>query len=292
MRILIFGANGMLGHKLYQRLSERFDVFGTIRSEFVAVERFQIFSPESIIENIEVDDISRIERAIDIAMPDCVVNAIGVIKQAPEMADSLATLTVNSVFPVRLQILAERHGFRLITISTDCVFTGRKGNYNESDIPDATDLYGVSKLLGEVGGERSITIRTSLIGRELGTSQSIVEWFLSNRGGQVKGFSRAIYSGFPTIVFADIVADLIKNHSELTGIWHIASDPISKLDLLTLLNKYFDAVIDVVPDDSVVIDRSLDSTRFRNAAGFAPDPWKAMIARMAADPTPYDKWRT
>lgn len=292
MRVLIFGANGMLGHKLYQRLSERFDVFGTIRSEFVAVERFQIFSSESIIENVEVDDISRIERAIDIAMPDCVVNAIGVIKQAPEMADPLATLTVNSVFPVRLQMLAERHGFGLITISTDCIFAGRKGNYSEADIPDATDLYGVSKFLGEVGGENALTVRTSLIGRELGTSQSIVEWFIGNRGGRVKGFPRAIYSGFPTVVFADVIADLVENHRELNGVWNITSEPISKLDLLVLLNRYFDANVEITPDDSVVIDRSLDPTRFRNAIGFVPEPWDAMIARMAADPTPYDKWRT
>jgi dTDP-4-dehydrorhamnose reductase len=291
MRVLIFGASGMLGHKLYQELGKQFDVFATVRSGFNAVEPFGLFDRSSIIENIDIADTSSIRQAIETVRPDCVINAVGIIKQVPSSKDVIQTLTINSIFPHRLADLSADLGFRLITISTDCVFDGTKGNYAESDTPDARDLYGLSKLLGELTGGNSLTIRTSIIGRELGTHHSIVEWFLANRGQTVKGYTNAIYSGFPTIVMAGIISDIIAHHPSLSGLYHMSSDPISKFDLLGLINERFGAGIVIVPYDEYVIDRSLDSSRFRAAAGFAPASWPNMIDRMAADPTPYDSWR-
>lgn len=290
MRILVFGANGMLGHKLYQSFSQRFDVYGTIRGDFGTVLKYGIFDPDRIIQNVEAFDRTSIKHAIETVKPDCVINAIGVIKQLPTSKDVIQTLSINSIFPHILAELSLEFGFRLITISTDCVFDGTKGKYSETDAPDARDLYGLSKLLGEITANGALTIRTSIIGRELETGHSIVEWFLHNRGGSVKGFTKAIYTGFPTVIFADILTDVIANRNDLTGVWHISSDPISKHDLLNLLDESYKTNITVEPSEAVVIDRSLDSSRFRSKTGFEPAPWKEMVAAMASDPTPYGSW--
>ena len=201
MRILIFGGAGMLGHKLTQTLGRDFDAWTTLRGPFEAVRRYKLFDEARTIEDIQVDDERRIRQVIEMVRPEVVINAVGIIKQLPTSKDVITTLNVNSIFPNRLAQLSQEYAFRLICISTDCVFNGTKGNYSEVDIPDAADLYGKSKSLGEVTGGNCLTIRSSIIGRELGTSHSLVEWFIGNRGKRVKGFAGAVYSGFPTVVF-------------------------------------------------------------------------------------------
>lgn len=288
MKVLITGGTGMLGHKLYQRLSAGFEVFATIRGPFESVERFGIFQRDSTIENIDLSDDSEVRRAVEFVRPDVLINAAGVIKQRPSSKDVVTTLSINSILPHRLAALGQEYGFRTIVISTDCVFSGAKGNYSETDEPDAKDLYGISKRLGELTGEDCLTLRTSIIGRELQTGHSLVEWFLSNRGGSVKGFTRAIYSGFPTVVFADIISNLLVNFPQLSGIYHVSSDPIDKCTLLELVNAAFGAKVQIEPDDTFVIDRSLDSSKFRHEASFEPLAWDKMIKLMASDTTPYE----
>jgi dTDP-4-dehydrorhamnose reductase len=291
LRVLIIGASGMLGHKLAGRLQDRFDLYTTIRASVEPMERSGIFRRDRMIEGVNVENPADLVRAFERARPDVVLNAAGVIKQVPNSRDVITTLTVNSILPHRLEQMSSEFGFRLLSISTDCVFSGEKGNYSEADQPDAFDVYGRSKILGEVDNKNCLTIRTSLIGRELSTTHGLLEWFLSNRGGRVNGFARAIFSGFPTIVFADIIADLLLDHPELHGLYHISSDPIDKFSLLSLINAAYDAQVQIVRDDSFVLDRSLDSTKFREATGFTPDNWEQMIDRMASDPMPYDDLR-
>ena len=290
-KVLIIGGKGMLGHKLVQVLGEKLDVWTTIHGRFDEVERFGIFDRDRTLENVDVTDIETIRGVIKVAKPDVVINAVGVIKQLPASREVVRTLLVNSIFPHRLAELSAEFGFRLIHISTDCVFNGEVGNYNEDDVPNALDLYGQSKHLGEVAGDNCLTLRTSIIGRELAGGHSLVEWFLSNRGKTVRGFVNAIYSGFPTVVFADIISSLITEHAGLHGLYHVSSEPVDKFRLLTLVNEYYGAGIMIEPFDEFRIDRSLDSTRFREAAGFEPPSWESMIERMANDPTPYDKIR-
>lgn len=291
MRVLIFGAGGMLGHKLYQRLKTDFEVSATIRAGFDSIKRFDLFDENSIIENVDVTDLDSIHTAVEKTKPDVVINAAGVVKQLPEFQHVIKTLSINSVFPQRLADLAGEYTFRLITVSTDCVFSGNKGNYNEADVADAQDLYGISKLLGEVKGNNCLTIRTSIIGRELASAHSLVEWFLTNRGNIVKGYLNAIYSGFPTNVLAEIISDIIRNHAGLHGIYHVSSEPINKFVLLGLLNKYYKADVVIEPFEDFIIDRSLDSSAFRQTTGFSPLGWEHMIEQMAADPTPYETWK-
>src|SRR5215207_3294427 len=230
MRVLVFGAGGMLGHKLIQVLQRDHEVFGTVRGRLDQIEGFGIFPEQRVVENVAVEDHESVRSTVDAIRPDVVINAVGIIKQLPDSKNVITTLTVNSIFPHQLAALGEELGFRLITVSTDCVFSGSRGNYSEDDVPDAADLYGKSKNLGEVVGENCLTLRTSIIGHELDSAHSLVDWFLSNRGGSVKGYANAIYSGFPTITFVGIIDNLIRNHPQLSGLYHVWSEPINKFD--------------------------------------------------------------
>ena len=291
MRILVLGGTGMLGHKLVQCWQEEFDVWTTIRSDFASCERFGIFKRDRTIDSLSVLDTAALEAAVERVAPNVIFNAVGIVKQLPTAKNSVTTLLINSVLPHQLADIAGRHNARFIQISTDCVFEGTRGNYSEDDRPDATDLYGKSKNLGEVLDGNCLTLRTSIIGRELTTSHGLVEWVLANRGKTVNGYSNAIFSGFPTIVLADIISNLIRHHSDLNGLYHLSSEPINKLDLLNLIKKSYNIDIEIEPFADFRIDRSLDSSRLKEVIGFKPDPWNEMIERMARDETPYDEWR-
>jgi dTDP-4-dehydrorhamnose reductase len=291
MKILILGGSGMLGHKLVQVWKKKFKISATLRNGLENYEKFDIFDASETFENIEAENFEKIYEIIKNVRPEVIVNAIGIIKQLPTAKNVIKTLTVNSIFPHRLSEIAEEFKSRLICVSTDCVFSGEKGNYNEEDIPDASDLYGKSKNLGEVMAGNCLTIRTSIIGREIQTRHSLVEWFLSNEGKKIKGFKHAIFSGFPTIILADILGDIIINHADLNGLYHVSSEPINKLELLKLLKKEYKVEIDIEPSEELKIDRSLDSSKFRAETGFRPLNWEEMIKTMAEDPTPYSKWR-
>lgn len=287
MKILVIGGGGMLGHKLVQVFSREFDVYTTLRSKLAPYAKFGIFDPAKIFENVDVENISAIDAIIQKIKPDVIVNAVGLIKQLPNSKKVVETLTINSIFPHRLAELTARYNSRLICISTDCVFSGEKGNYTETDVPDALDLYGMSKNLGEVRSDGCLTIRTSVFGRELLTRHSLIEWFLGYAGETVQGYTEAIFSGFTTLAFAEILGVVIRDHPELRGIYHVSSGPISKYDLLRLIRSAYGIDIEIEPSDKVKIDRSLDSTRFRIATGIVPRGFPEMVERMAIDPTPY-----
>lgn len=281
----------MLGHKLVQKLSKKFDVWTTLRANLSKFENFNIFDRQKTIENIKAEDFFELRNIVSKVKPDVIINAVGLIKQLPSSKNVIETLTVNSILPHKLAEIAAEFGARLINVSTDCVFSGVKGNYTEDDVSDAYDLYGKSKNLGEVSAENCLTFRTSIIGRELTSAHSLVEWFLSNRGKKVKGFVNAIYSGFPTTVFAAIITDLILEHPKLYGLYHVSSEPINKYELLKLINDKYQAGIEIEPETDFKIDRSLNSAKYRKVTGFSPPTWEEMIEQMACDPTPYDEWK-
>jgi len=287
MKILVLGATGMLGHKLMQVLSRSYDVFGTVRGKSASYKPHPVLGGLSLYGDTHAEDLDSIVKVLAQVRPDVVVNCIGVIKQHPLSSDTLHSITINSLFPHRLQRLCKTSGARMIHISTDCVFSGRKGYYIESDTPDAEDLYGRTKLLGEVSEPGSLTIRTSIIGRELQSKYGLVEWFLGNRGGRVQGYANAIFTGFTSLALADIIRNLIKAQPDLHGLWHISSDPISKYDLLRLINHELDLRVVIDRNENFRCDRSLNSDRFRKATGFISPRWEEMIAGMARDPTAY-----
>jgi dTDP-4-dehydrorhamnose reductase len=291
MRLLILGGSGMLGHKLWQMFVSRFDTYVTMRRDFGSCKRYGIFTPDRAVDNVSAEDFNSVVQAVDKVRPAVVVNCIGIVKQAEAAKDPLVSIEVNSRFPHRLAQLCCSRDVRLIHISTDCVFSGHKGNYTEDDSSDAEDLYGRTKFLGEVSGEGCLTVRTSMIGRELETSRGLIEWFLGQEGKAVNGYKRSVFSGFTTNTLADIIAKIITEHNNLYGIWHVASEPITKFDLLTLVKQIYGLHIAIRPDDAVVVDRSLNADRFRQATGLLPPPWHDMIEQMYRDPTPYSQLR-
>ncbi|MCU0239129.1 MAG: SDR family oxidoreductase [Pyrinomonadaceae bacterium] len=288
MKVLIFGGNGMLGHKLVQSWQNEFDVYTTIRKSFAELEHLQIFERNKTFDNVEVTNFDLVAKIIDEVKPNAIVNAVGIIKQLPTSKNIVKALEINSIFPHKLAEISQAKNIRFITISTDCVFNGKKGNYTEDDISDAEDVYGKSKYLGEVTGENCLTIRTSIIGREIGTSHSLVDWFLSNEGKQVKGFTKAIYTGFPTVVLAEIIADILKNQPNLSGLYQISSNLIDKFSLLKIVREAYNANIEIESDADFQIDRSLNCDKFKNATGFKPKSWEVMIRLMADDSNKYD----
>ena len=285
-RVLVLGAGGMLGHKVFQRARPEFETLGTIRAWNPTWGALGIFD-QSALRELEASDFGAVKRLLEETRPDWVVNCIGVVKQRRLAQDESYSNVINADLPWLLAETAMKRSFRLIHISTDCVFSGAEGQYREANPPDPVDAYGRSKLAGEVTGKGVLTLRTSMIGREIGGWSSLVEWFLRNPEPKVKGFNRAIFSGLTTLAMADEILRLIREGSPLTGLYHISADAVDKYHLLSMVRDAYGVTTEIEPDDSFVIDRSLNSDRYRRDANFAPAPWPRMIADMAADPTPY-----
>jgi dTDP-4-dehydrorhamnose reductase len=288
-RILILGAGGMLGHKLVQLWSTKYFVVGTVRKPWAFYDSYEIFDKEHLVDNVDVGDFAVVENVISRVQPDFIVNCVGVIKQLDAANDPVATISINSLFPHKIARLCRAVGARLIHISTYCVFSGNRGMYKETDPPDATDLYGRTKLLGEVISPHCLTLRTSIIGRELITRNGLIEWFLQSGQSEVLGFRRAIYTGLTTIELARVLLSIMEAPKWLNGIYQVSSDPISKYELLLLVRKAYGVSTEIIPTDTPAIDRSLDSTQFRQKLGYTPPSWPSMIEEMASDKTDY--WR-
>jgi dTDP-4-dehydrorhamnose reductase len=290
-KVLIFGATGMLGHKLYQVLRPENDVVGTIRSGYKIISRFSFLEPTILVPRFDATAPNAAKQVIESTAPDVVVNCIGVINKLVDKVGLQNTTYLNAEFPHELYRICRPRGTRLIHISTDCVFSGKKGNYKEDDPSDAEDEYGKTKYRGEIKGEGALTLRTSMIGRELHSSNGLLEWFIANRGGEVQGWTNAIFSGFPTLHFSRIISDIIHNHEDLSGLYNVSSQPVSKFKLLSLINNAFGLNIVIKESPEPREDRSLDSSKFRKAAGFTPLPWETMVKELAEDAAPYSKWR-
>lgn len=281
MRVLVLGVTGMLGHDVFKVLdaSPELEVWGTLRSS-AGLSHFSRKQHERMLSGVDVLDQDALTSVFARVRPDAVINCVGLIKQLSNANDPLVALPINALLPHRLARLCALGGARLIHISTDCVFSGSKGLYTESDVSDAEDLYGKSKYIGELHDQpNAITLRTSIIGHELGSNHALLEWFLSQRGS-VKGYRKAIFSGLPTVELARVIRDFVIPSRQLQGLYHVSVDPIDKYNLLKLVAEVYGKEIEIVPDDNLVIDRSLDSTLFRNASGYTPPTWRELIEEM------------
>ena len=281
MRLLILGGSGMLGHQLWRGLHAQHDTWVTLRRPVADFAVHNLFDEAKAIQLDDITDDTALERALGQAKPEAVINCVGLIKQRDEASDEALTLRVNAEFPHRLAKRCGEAGARLIHFSTDCIFAGTKGNYTESDPSDAADLYGQSKHQGEVADAHSVTLRTSVIGHDLGTNLALLDWFLSQRGQAISGFTKAIYSGFTTLEMARIVDRILTQHPALSGVWHVASESISKFALLQLCREKLGWEGVIEPNDEFVCDRSLNADRFNQATGYTPPSWEAMISELA-----------
>ncbi|MGE8189447.1 dTDP-4-dehydrorhamnose reductase family protein [Pseudomonas sp. NPDC086278] len=280
MRVMVLGVSGMLGNAAYRVLSANPDlsVYGTARSEG-SRKFFSEALAEKIILGVDVESQDSLIKAFGTIKPDVVINCVGLVKQLADANDPLQAVPINTLLPHRLAALCKATGARLVHISTDCVFSGEKGSYRESDFPDAYDLYGRSKLLGEVDYPHAITLRTSIIGRELSGHRSLVGWFLAQQGS-VQGFTGAIFSGLPTMELARVINEYVLPRPDLHGLYHVATQPINKYDLLKLVAKTYGKDTEIVPSDRLTIDRSLNADRFREATGYVAPEWPVLVQNM------------
>jgi len=284
MRVLVLGVTGMLGNAVFRVFGadSAYETWGTLRSHN-ALHYFPQNSHAFLAGGVDVLDQDTLVSVLGKVRPDVVINCVGLIKQLADAKDPLTALPINAMLPHRLARLCALSGARLIHVSTDCVFSGRKGGYQESDLSDAEDLYGKSKYIGEIHDfSCAITLRTSIIGHELSSNHALVDWFLSQEGA-VRGFSKAIFSGLPTVELARVMKDFVIPHPALSGLYHVAAAPIAKLELLQLVASRYGKKVEIRPDDALIIDRSLDGSRFREATGYIAPDWPDLIRGMHAD---------
>ena len=281
MNILIVGGTGMLGYAMVRTLTAHrpdWSIRATLRTDS-ARRYFPEVLQGQLITGVDATRLDGIVRALAEARPAVVINCVGIVKQLAAAKDPLHVVPLNTMLPHQLARLCDATGARLIHISTDCVYRGDRGNYVESDIADAEDLYGMSKYWGEVDYPNAITLRTSIIGHELAGNRSLIDWFLSQTG-PVQGFTRAIFSGLPCNELARVIADRVIPRPVLHGLYHVAAAPISKNDLLKLVRDVYGHGVEIEPTDRVAIDRSLNAQRFAEATGYVAPPWEELIREM------------
>lgn len=291
-KVLILGANGMLGHKLFMHLASRENLLveAAVRNPDV----LSSFLPPDLIKNLHLNvdayNFSSIIKTIEKAEPDWVINCIGIVKQGILALDPIANISINALLPHRIAQVCKTFNAHFLHISTDCVFSGKKGNYSETDLPDGSDLYGRTKALGEVNNPYCLTLRTSIIGHELQSKLGLVEWFLAQEQ-DIQGYKRHIFTGFPTIELAHIIAAYILPNPWLSGIYHLSSEPVSKFELLKMIASKYQHTISIEPNDKTFCNRSLDSARLRHLIGYTPPAWPELINQMHQDYllTPYIK---
>jgi dTDP-4-dehydrorhamnose reductase len=294
VKALVLGGEGMLGHKMYQTLLAGYPdtactIFGRLSDPFYG--RIGLFKTGRVIENVDAMDLPALRRTLEGLRPEFIVNCIGIIRQRKEAEAHIPSITLNSLLPHLLADWASAWSGRVIHFSTDCVFSGRRGDYTEDDLPDAEDLYGKSKYLGEVAVANALTLRTSIIGRELAFFKSLLEWFLSQTGGEIRGYRKVIYSGVTTNYISDLVGRIIEEYPALSGLYQVTSPKISKHDLLCMIRDAYGLNIRIVPYDDEVSDRSMIGEKFLAATGYRQPTWPELVDQLVNDSTPYSDWR-
>ncbi len=279
MKVIILGAGGMLGHQLWLRLAPEAEVLGTLRGPLPPLEMRQS-ATRRLLTGVDALDEEGLHRLLRTERPDVLVNAVGLIKQLPEGKLAEPCIRLNSLLPHVLHRICRDTSTRLIHISTDCVFSGAKGAYTEADLPDAEDVYGRSKALGEVVAKDALTIRTSIIGHELKQGLSLLEWFLKQKSA-VTGFAGVFYNGLTTVELASLISTHILPNPDLTGLLQAASEPIDKYSLLKLFADSYHHEIEIHRASEPVFDKTLKADRLHELTGYKAPPWPVMIQSMA-----------
>ena len=283
MRILILGVSGLIGHKIFQELSESFEVFGTLHKSKNHYGNITLFSGQNVIENINVSEFEILKGVLFAVNPDVILNCVGITKRKTEINNAFEALTINSVFPHQLANWAKINQKRVIHFSTDCVFNGKTGNYRETSLTTAEDVYGRTKALGEINYKHTLTIRSSFIGQELFGKTELLEWFLAQNGKQIKGFTNTLYSGVSTTFMARVVKNIISNFPNLSGLYHLATDiPISKYELLCLAKEAFNVNVDIIPEDEHVHLPTLDASKLKRKINLIVPAWNEMMKELAS----------
>jgi dTDP-4-dehydrorhamnose reductase len=279
MKILILGGDGMLGHQLLNSFKEKFEVKVTLRKNINEYTQYEIFTHDNCFDHVDVRDFEKLASVIETFKPNVLINAVGIVKQRKDSKEIIPSLEINALLPHKLSLECGKYNTKVIHISTDCVFSGKTGMYDEESLADADDIYGRTKFLGELSLNNCLTLRTSIIGRELSRHNSLLDWFLA-QNEPIKGFKNAIFSGFTTIELARIIEMMILKYPEATGIYNVSSEPINKYDLLKMISELLNHKIEIVPDESFFCNRSLSSNLFRKSFNYTPPSWLSMLSEL------------
>jgi|TARA_B100001971_G_C18153881_1_gene517396 dTDP-4-dehydrorhamnose reductase len=293
MKILILGADGMLGHKLFQMLGTDYsETYGTVaeKTSDPLLSLIPYFQTNKVIYEMNAMDFGRLKKIIEQVKPDCVINCLRVATHSSQKVPSVLNIKVNALLPHHLAKMTAEQGTRLIHFSSDCVFDGKRGMYSEEDTTNATHIYGQTRLLGEVCADNTLVLRGSVIGRELTGHSSLLDWFLRQQGGEINGFSRAIYSGLSSIETVRVVRMILKKNFQLTGLYNIASEPINKYNLLQLAKKSFGVDVIIQKEDNFTVDRSLNAEKFKAATKYIFPSWPKMMKELAKENEQYNAW--
>jgi dTDP-4-dehydrorhamnose reductase len=292
LTVLVLGARGMLGHMLVRVLSTQHDVYGTTSArKDDAASLGNILEKEYWVDLLDVENWQAVEAAVYRIHPDVVINCIGVVKQKLNAEHIADAIYINSLLPHKLAQLCDVAGIRFIHISTDCVFEGTPGIKQLSNTPNATDVYGTTKRLGEVTYGKALTLRTGFVGRQLSGSEGLFEWVYSQREKTITGFKNAIYSGLTTMALARIIKQVIELNKSLVGLYQVASTPISKFDLISHLNFLWGLGLTIIPDTDFCCDRSLDGSLFSEVTSITIPSWDEMLVEFVKDDIWYTEYR-
>jgi len=284
MKILILGGNGMIGHKMYQVLSKNYlDTWVLFKKQIDQINFSEIFNKDKVIENFDLIQFDKLKIILDNISPDVIINAAGVTIRRGINDDMYKSILINSALPHFLDNWTKINNKRLIHFSTDCVFSGKKDFYTEASVTDAEDTYGKTKALGEVVSKNSVTLRGSMIGRELENKTELLEWFLNQNKTTVNGYTNVIYSGITTFRMANYVDKIIRDFPDMHGIYNVSSNSITKYELVNLFNSYFNNESSIIPDNSYTSNKDLDSSKFYKDTGLIKPNWKELVEELFID---------
>ena len=274
-KILILGSTGMMGSTISRLIKndKRFKILCTYK-DYHKIKLIKLQKNQK--KKLNVFDFNELKRIIFRFKPDFIINCVGLIKQLSNKKNINKIKFLNTNLPKKLSIIAKNKNFKIIHLSTDCVFSGKKGNYKESDKCDAIDLYGISKFKGEVDSKFVLNIRTSIIGHELTSSNSLLNWFLNQK--EINGFKKAFFSGLTTLELSKIIInEIIEKNKIINGLFHISGPRISKLNLLKIVKRIYKKKTIINIDNSFKIDRSLNSNKFTKLINIKKKSWPNMI---------------
>jgi len=283
-RVLVLGVNGLIGHTMYRKLKqEGFEVFGTMRRAKIEFMQYDFLQADTIIDGLDVQEISNVSEVILQIQPSVVVNCIGITRRKDEISNSIQAIKINALLPHQIAKICQDMSIRMIHLSTDCVFSGDFGLYTEDSIPDASDMYGRTKAMGEVlDNPNCLTLRSSFLGTEISDRTELLEWLLSQKGRTIKGYTKAIYSGVSTVYLSSVITEILRHYPQLSGLYQIAPDtPISKYDLLCIAKNAFNIDVEIVENDSFVSDKSLSGARLKKVMNYRVPSWHDMLQELA-----------
>jgi len=282
MKVLVIGASGMLGGSITRYLSKtkKYEVLSTVRTESQkkVLNEWGIKNVKSCI-NINCDDMSNLEKIVKEFKPQYIINCVGIIKQLGTKINIDEYIEINSILPHKLSLIGDKYNAKLIHFSTDCVFSGLVGNYVESDMVDAKDIYGKTKYLGEINNPYHLTLRTSIIGHEVNRKISLIDWFLA-QNKTVNGFTKAFFTGMPSVYIAEILHKEILNRGNITGLYHLGVNPIDKYTLLNIVKKQYNKKIEIIKNNDYKINRSLNSNKIKKIIKQDEKSWEELIKKM------------